>query len=715
MARNTFSSLLCLSMLLSYVGADGPQNNPPDQEEASMIPLGAEVQPSEMPAVSMVQANRINVRQIEAGGIGYGQGYTTLETFLTPVKTFDSWLPFIDLRGHHFDNGLYAFNVGLGIRYLTPSNCTIWGGSVYYDYRQTNRLNFKQIGVGLEALGAHWDYRINGYIPFGTRESGYYQARFKEFKGNNLIVNVKKKFDMAGVNAEAAYHWMPTSNIEVMGALGPYYFRGKFNKFAAGGQARIKATFLNAISVEGIGSYDNLFKWNGQGQLTFSVPLGPQLKTRSNLNCNNRSALDLSLVQPVQRFEIIVADSHKQGKVAIDPATGLPFHFIFVDNDPSSTPNGTIENPYVNLTQAQNGSSPGDIIYVFGSSIPYTPTTAPGGTLITLQNNQQLLGSGVAQTLKSNFGTISFPATIPPVLSNYIMAGTSAANSIITLANNNVISGFSFPQIDVLGPAAISANGITNATVQNNTFNFLNSNLGEEFAMNFSNCGGTISVLNNTMTCTDTGYDVAILITPSSTTPGIYNIIGNHFTGNAVVANNSTFLTYNQTGVTTTYPQQLNVMGNTIGSWTFGIVGIYKSSSALEGAFLINNNSIINQTHVGAMNGITFIITGGLCDFSFLANTLVHTDVDGIEATGSTHVTAQVNMNLFSASSLTSLSCLTISPASMCLQLNNNSFDQPASVMGSVAIPIILETPVGNTGTITEMNVTVLPPGQTCQ
>ena len=34
--------------------------------------------------VYTVQANHINVRQIEGTGIGYNRGYTTLEAFLTP-------------------------------------------------------------------------------------------------------------------------------------------------------------------------------------------------------------------------------------------------------------------------------------------------------------------------------------------------------------------------------------------------------------------------------------------------------------------------------------------------------------------------------------------------------------------------------------------------------------------------------------------------------
>ena len=58
---------------------------------------------------------RIDARHIEAEGIGYNQGYTTLETFLAPDN--DAVLvPFLDLRAHVFNNGKFAANAGVGGR-----------------------------------------------------------------------------------------------------------------------------------------------------------------------------------------------------------------------------------------------------------------------------------------------------------------------------------------------------------------------------------------------------------------------------------------------------------------------------------------------------------------------------------------------------------------------------------------------------------------------
>ena len=61
---------------------------------------------------------RITARHIESKGVGYDQGYTTLEGFFSPVECWNTrWTPFLDIRGHVFNNGKFAANAGVGVRY----------------------------------------------------------------------------------------------------------------------------------------------------------------------------------------------------------------------------------------------------------------------------------------------------------------------------------------------------------------------------------------------------------------------------------------------------------------------------------------------------------------------------------------------------------------------------------------------------------------------
>lgn len=48
-----------------------------------------------------VTPDRLTARHIEAKGIGYTQGYSTLEGFFThPDWTHGTFIPFLDLRAH---------------------------------------------------------------------------------------------------------------------------------------------------------------------------------------------------------------------------------------------------------------------------------------------------------------------------------------------------------------------------------------------------------------------------------------------------------------------------------------------------------------------------------------------------------------------------------------------------------------------------------------
>jgi len=634
----------------SLVGADETSPNEP----YSIVPESR--RKSEAEPVTTVQANRLNVRQIEGGGIGYGRGYTTLETFLTPTYNFDTWLPFLDLRVHRFDNNKYAFNTGLGFRYFTPSNCMIWGLNAYYDYRQAQHKHFKQIGVGVEALGAQWDFRINGYIPVGSRKSHIYQIKFDEFEGHRLYVKAKREFDFGGANAEAAYHWMANDNIDITAALGPYYFRGEFNRYAAGGQARLKATFINAISIEGITSYDNLFKWKGQGQLTFSIPLGPKVKTCGirRSRCCDRPSLDLRLVNPVERFEIIVADSHHQREVAINPLTGQPFNFVFVNNDPSSTPDGSYENPFLTLTDAQAGSAPSDVVYVYGGGPVYTV----GNNGFAMQNNQKLWGSGINQLLQTSLGKVTVPAMTNayPAVDNDT-PGTVATNQIVLLANNTEVSGLYLPDVDAEVGGIVGAS-INNALVKNNIL-ILNTNtvVAGVNGLRFKDCGGIITARNNSITDivgTTLGSTFGIAVGTSGTnlnpTPCSFIFANNTLTGTGAIVTGNRGINASQThGAVYSFV----IKNNNISSWgDSGVVvqptNCPMTSVQITGNTFVNNKTFAAAIQFGAASGpgeIDFTITNN----NFLNNGPVGNTINILagSSSGGATVNGLIGGNLF--------------------------------------------------------------------
>ena len=200
-------------------------------------------------------------------------------------------------------------------------------------------------------------------------------------------------------------------------------------KNAWGGELRATVDFGNYFRLEGNTSYDSVFHWIGQGQVSLMVPFGAKRAVRKNCNCCPTAlALSQRALQRVDRNEIIaVGDKHKLNKLS------SPF-FIFVDSNSHS--DGTWESPYPTLILAQNNSGPSDVIYVLpGNGTPYDVTTLNG---FTMQAGQKLWGSSTPHELDTPYGTITIPAlssAMPSVLS------TAAPSPVVTMGDNCEVAG----------------------------------------------------------------------------------------------------------------------------------------------------------------------------------------------------------------------------------------------------------------------------------
>lgn len=244
---------------------------------------------------------RIGLRHIEAKGIGYQQGYTTLETFFASTEAWgDTWMPFLDVRGHVFNNATTAVNAGVGIRYL---DSRVWGISGYYDYRRTHVRHYHQMSLGLESLGQVWDFRFNGYLPFGkTKESFSHSASER-----------KREYALKSANLETGIHIDRFKQVFLYVAGGPYCLvRGR--KGTWGGELRASIDVLKYVRLQAITSYDPLFKWIAQGEIGLFISLGGRRKIqlKKDRSCGVEQLLRRRAWTPVDRNEIIPVD-HRHG------------------------------------------------------------------------------------------------------------------------------------------------------------------------------------------------------------------------------------------------------------------------------------------------------------------------------------------------------------------------------------------------------------------
>jgi hypothetical protein len=236
------------------------------------------------------------------------------------------------------------------------------------------------------------------------------------------------------------------------------------------------------------------------------------------------------LIQPVERSEIIPIDKEKQKVQAINPLTGLPFRFVFVDNRQPGVGLGTFNNPFSTLLAAQNVSAVGDIVYVFFGN----GTTQGMSNGFVFKDNQSLLGSGRAHTIITQVGPITMPAETvgDPTI-------TGPGPIIVTLANNDLISGFTIDATTAVGNTA----PITNTTIE-----FVNAP--------FTNVGVDITNFSGNVMINACSF--------TSTTSGAQGIILSNTDGSA-----GTFK-INNTTVSCDFPIELSVSGSS--SITSGLI-----------------------------------------------------------------------------------------------------------------------------------------------
>ncbi|MBX7067177.1 MAG: inverse autotransporter beta domain-containing protein [Parachlamydiales bacterium] len=465
---------------------------------------------------------RIDVKHLEYQGIGFNQGYTSLDLFLShPDPIWDSAYCFLDTRAHVFNNGRPAVNAGVGCRYVFDSLLDAIGINAYYDYRNSKRKNYNQIGVGLEYLLNRWEFRVNGYFPFGKRVSDLFDLGFSHFTGHSVFVSRKHEFAMIGCDGEAGWHFANWNQNDFYLGAGPYYFQGHLGKPAIGGKVRLKGRFGKFLSLEIGDSYDAVFHNRFHGEIALTFSFGPKHRPYS---CPDLNTFQKWVYDPPNRNEMIVLDTRKKTSIAIDPMNGLPYVFWFVDNTSHSS--GTFESPYPTLAEAQASSRADDVIYVF----PGDGTATGMDQGIVLKDNQQFLGSGTAQQLQTTLGTVTIPA-LTSTMPSITYQGIVSPSDVVSLSNNNVVSGFIIQCMNINGLSDTRGIGQSNplTSIKNLTAinNFIIGGAGSNIGIELQNVGGNVLVADNLISMSLADSETGIHIVNSNINTAKYQIQNN--------------------------------------------------------------------------------------------------------------------------------------------------------------------------------------------
>lgn len=268
-----------------------------------------------------VEPYRIYLSHIEAKGIGYKKGYSTLGLFLGFGEMQDvsnsKLEPFLDVKSHLFNDGRFAGNLGLGIRKIDYCDC-VWGINAYYDWRHGRFGHYQQVGGGFEVLQKHLSFRANIYWPVGKRV--HYSSKSSVFSGYDGGYELTcRQVEKAGRGADAEFGYFMGRYSEGVGlyaGIGPYFFE-RHTKDVVGGMGRIIFQGYEFLALEGRFSYDRVNHGIAQIRITLSYPFGErdrsQLVRRSrDCYCEDIGRFKEIALQPTLRNEIIFLNKRYQ-------------------------------------------------------------------------------------------------------------------------------------------------------------------------------------------------------------------------------------------------------------------------------------------------------------------------------------------------------------------------------------------------------------------
>jgi len=618
-------------------------------------------------AATVGSGSYFNLRYMSGSGVGYHNGYGQLGGMI-PFWLGENGMIAPDTRLLLSNHGNIGANLGLVARYYSPSYDRIFGSAMYLDIDQSENDNTYTQGVfGLETLGEFWDLRANAYYVPGNQDhlvstgAPLCVGGDPFFSGNNIVFMGQqaalREQGMSGFDVEFGMPlWRSLPWLRAY--AGAYYYEADQVQ-----PPPVDVVIPNTTEDKPVGFRGRLAAW-----VADDLMLGVNVTTDPVWGTNVNGVVDFrfSGFKPTRYFpnfstrERMLAPWERNWRIAvqqygtantalvtaINPDTGNPYFVSFIDNSNPNPGNGTFENPF-NSFDHPGGIPNADIILVGrGTSTAANPYL---GTM-RLFDDQLLLGQGSSLdpiTLSAVFGNCSVNGdfTLPGLdgSGNYPFV-SNPAGPIVTLANNNQVSGFNM------------LNGGGDAIVGNNINNFNLHNLeirgNAGVGINLTNATGTTTIIRD--------------INIGSTNFPNPNGVGNNAGGGIVV-------TAGAAGISNLQLTNVFMNSTPAGTSPFGI-----SLGAVNGNLTTNMNNVHTN---GNQTGIVLTETNQSLTANITNSTSNNNTVDGLvlTASGGTSLlnltNVQLNGNGRDGLGLYGSNGTTINDNIIDSQLNNNGRD----------------------------------------
>ncbi len=442
-------------------------------------------------------------------GFGYTGSYLTVggKTRLFEDFLDGRWLT--EARLHHSieDNGGFFANVGIERVFSIKAAKSDVVMGVWYDFDGDQQGNFghdfSQLGINTSIKSRRWDLVGNGYFPIGNRNfssEGTVGGTF--FQGNNILL--QQGIDSALTGFDVTLKLRPKQMAFMNGTfeIGGYGYSSDLVNSFGGGRLRIGAQSKRGLILGAEINHDDRFRTTGSFSLGYVF--GSVGGRNSEYAGIGRDLEETNRNDHIVRFNQAI-------ELALDPFTGAPYNVVHVQDGVGIDGDGTAENPFDTLADAQANSGVGDVIVVGAGGM------LDGG--IRLQDRQLLLGSGSEQIIDIQDGRrfrIGENTGDAAVLTN------PGASNVVILADNNIVRGVT---IDGTGADhGINGNRSNSGTIENNTITDTN-----EYGILLSSSQGDWNINNNTLT--GNGID-GLFIRNSVDPTATFTINGNNASNN---------------------------------------------------------------------------------------------------------------------------------------------------------------------------------------
>ena len=447
---------------------------------------------------------------LDALGRGGSDNQGMLDLF-QPLYQNNNTLLFGNAIGGLDSDSSNAANFGLGLRHMVDGNY-ILGAYGYFDWLHSPNANtFYQMTAGVEAMTRDWDFRFNGYIPFGGsadlvnipkidgvagttgdgppvvavqgNEIGLLREGTLGMSGQNGLLIQERP--LGGIEGEVGYR-LPFGNLlgsdsETRLFLGGYAFWGEGYPTYAGPRGRLEFRLYDLpwfgdgsrLTAGAEMSWDDPRGVQGEGSLRLRIPLnflgggGPHAQL---------SELDRRMVDPVpirvlpvyaERQEVSIAAPGSAGgstfEAVKDTETGREIEDIFFAKNGGTGGNAGTQGNATDLTDAITRAGTNGLVVLDGAGGNVTG-------IFGLLEGQILLGG--ASSLSVTGVTSGVTLTYMPGLTRptILHDGTGTLNSIVSNATQGMghikIQGVDF---DASGaPAMALALGIAFQDSSNN-------------------------------------------------------------------------------------------------------------------------------------------------------------------------------------------------------------------------------------------------------